>query len=79
MSCGHAIGSESMTMLLKQTVNEKGYWVHCPGAKQFGNNARCKREWPYDLCQQVAILSRQERFEIEEGFSKNFAENSLNA
>lgn len=48
MKCGHVIGVESMTALLRSIVDSNGTKIKCPGAKPDGNP--CEVEWDYAIC-----------------------------
>jgi hypothetical protein len=70
MPCGHAIGTDSMIHLLNNLVKDKGFIIRCPGLNIM--NKQCNSEWPFDLCKRVAVMSRDEKIEIEEGLTINY-------
>ena len=73
MPCGHVISTDSMVYLMRDIAkSHKDYKVCCPAIKKGTLNQKCNTEWPYALCKKVAIFSKSERAEIEEGFAKNF-------
>jgi len=73
MPCGHAIGPESMVHLLQTLIKSGKYIIRCPGSNSQGK--ACNTVWPFDLCKVVGILSRDEKYIIEEGLAQNNAKN----
>eukprot|EP00347_Sterkiella_histriomuscorum_P021243 403334697 len=69
MPCGHVISRESMTSFLRSLVDEKKYIIQCPGFDDL--NIECKVEWDYKFCEQVGVLTTEERKEFELGFERN--------
>eukprot|EP00347_Sterkiella_histriomuscorum_P004850 403358845 len=69
MPCGHVISKESMTQYLRSLVDAKRYTIKCPGQK--ANNKQCDEEWDYKICQQIGVLTIEERKEFEIGFEMN--------
>ena len=70
MPCGHVISTESMTAFLRSLVTSRKFSIICPSEKTTG--APCEAYWPYELCRQVAVLSKAEMEEFESGFEQNY-------
>lgn len=69
MPCGHVISKESMTTFLKSLVDAKRYVIRCPA--QLPNGLLCNTVWDYKLCQEIGVLTKEERKLFEVGFETN--------
>ena len=59
MPCSHAVSTELMVEFLNFVVSSKSLQIICP-VKNDATGKPCLKEWPYDLCKRVAILSKSE-------------------
>lgn len=70
MPCGHVISTDSMTDFLRSLISERKYEIRCPGRKS--DNTDCLREWDYQLCRKIGVLTNVECATFEEGLALNY-------
>jgi hypothetical protein len=59
LPCGHAISSESMFSLIKNTIKGNNTKLLCCGYK-------CNKEIPLDLAEKIAVLSIKENHDLDQ-------------
>ena len=67
MPCGHVISTESMIQYLDSVLDKQLYVIRCPGDKPDGT--KCDREWPFQLCKKVGMMTKNELEHFEERFA----------
>ncbi len=70
MPCGHIIGRDCMTQLIRSLIQNNKYKIHCPSYKP--NGSECSTEWDYALCKKVGVFTKQQIQNFEEGLSNNW-------
>ncbi|XP_070557718.1 uncharacterized protein [Ptychodera flava] len=70
MSCGHAIGPESLTAYCRSLLSAGKFRFHCPYISPEG--AYCGKEWDYIDIRRLAVLTDDEKKEFETEISSNF-------
>jgi len=71
MSCGHAIGPESLTAYCRSLVSEGKFQFFCPYVDP-KSDARCRVEWQYIDIRKIGQLNDEERKFFETKISENY-------
>ena len=58
MSCGHSIGKETMTQLIKSLIENNKYEIRCPNDKE--DDEPCRALWDFALCKKIGVLTLTE-------------------
>ncbi|KAJ3033265.1 hypothetical protein HDV00_006555 [Rhizophlyctis rosea] len=78
MSCGHAIGPNSITMYCRTAVESGHYRFTCPHIVP-GVSRACGKVWPYPEVRKVGMLTQEERVYFETNTSSLYAHQELGA
>lgn len=76
MSCGHAIGPESLTKYCQNLLASGKYRFLCPYVSLDGN-VHCNKEWDYVEVRRLAVLTKQEQSEFEVKISENYLRKAI--
>lgn len=57
MSCGHNIGKETMTGLIKSLIDNNKYEIRCPNKD---GDELCNALWDFALCRKIGVLTLSE-------------------
>ena len=70
MPCGHHIGTNTMTQMIKSLINSNKYEIRCPYPDE--NDNICNAQWEFNLCRKIGVFTAEQVVEFEEGLSKNW-------
>jgi hypothetical protein len=62
MPCGHKIGRDTMTNMIRSLISSKNFEIRCPHMKE--NGMVCGAIWKFKLCKKVGVLTTEEVMEF---------------
>jgi hypothetical protein len=62
MPCGHKIGRDTMTIMIRSLISSKNFEIRCPHMKE--NGMACGASWDFKLCKEVGVLTTEEFMEF---------------
>ena len=76
MSCGHAIGPESLTAYCRSLLTSGKYRFICPYVSP-DLSQHCNKEWAYVDVRRLAVLTKDEQREFEIKISENYLRKAM--
>ena len=62
MSCGHHIGKDSMTVLIRSLISSNKFQIRCPNYDE--DNQPCLALWDYSICKKIGVFTKTEMNEF---------------
>ena len=70
MACGHNVGRDSMTTLVKSLISSNKFEIRCPFLDE--NDLKCNALWNFKDCRKIGVFTKEEMEEFEKGLSMNW-------
>ena len=70
MLCGHSIGRDTMTALVKSLISSNKFEIRCPYPDE--NDLLCNALWEFNNCKKIGVFTKEETEEFEKGLSMNW-------
>ena len=62
MPCGHNIGRDSMTAMVRSLIDMNKYEIRCPFSDI--NDIPCNTIWEYSQCKKIGVFTAEEKNEF---------------
>lgn len=70
MTCGHSIGRDTMTSLVRSLISSNRFEIRCPYPDD--NDLPCSAVWCFKDCKKIGVFTKEETEEFEKGLSLNW-------
>jgi hypothetical protein len=57
MPCGHYIGTESITLLVRSLIDTNKYEIRCPFLDE--NDSACNTQWDFKICRKIGVFTNE--------------------
>ena len=62
MECGHNVGRDAMTILVKSLISSNKFEVRCPYTDE--NDMKCNALWNFKDCRKIGVFTKEETEEF---------------